>query len=77
MKPLDVRSHMALRLASAVYKYPGARDTDVLEQLGMSPTIFWRHVGTLLDDPAALAEYPLDVHRLRRLRDLRRRARVS
>lgn len=74
---LTVRDHMALRLASARYKYQGARDTDVLEQLAMTPTIFWRHVNQLLDRPEALAAYPLDVRRLRRLRDQRRRLRAS
>lgn len=66
---------MTLRLAAAHYRYPGARETDAFEQLGMSPTLFHRHVDVLLDDPAALAAYPLEVKRLRRLRDARRRVR--
>lgn len=68
---------LALRLAAATYKYPGARETDAFEQLGMSPTLFHRHVDVLLDDPAALAAYPLEVKRLRRLRDARRRTRSA
>ncbi|WP_418061801.1 DUF3263 domain-containing protein [Pimelobacter simplex] len=72
---LSVRDHMTLRLASAHYRYPARREADVHELLAMSPTLFWRHVHTLLDSPAALAAYPREVNRLRRLREQRRGAR--
>lgn len=72
---LTVRDHMALRLAGATYRSPGRRDADVREQLGWTPTAFWARVDALLDDPAALAAYPQDVARLRRLRERRARAR--
>jgi len=68
---------MAIQLATTRYKFPGARETDVREQLGWSPTIFCVRVNALLDYPAALAAYPMDVHRLRRLRVQRRRPRAS
>jgi hypothetical protein len=74
---LSVRDHMTLQLAAALYKYPGARETDAHELVGMSPVIFHRHVNELIDDPGALAAYPLEVKRLRRLRDGRRRARAG
>ena len=74
---LTVRDHMALRLASARYKYEAVRDADALEQLSMSPTRFWQYVNALIDRPDAVAAYPQDVRRLRRLRDQRRRARKS
>lgn len=66
---------MTLRIAAAPYKYPGARESDAHDLVGMSPVVFHRHVNELLDDPAALAAYPLEVKRLRRLRDARRQAR--
>lgn len=72
---LTVRDHMAIRLAAARYKFEGARATAVREELRMSAPRFWQYVNALLDDPAALEAYPLDVRRLRRLRDARRRAR--
>ena len=74
---LTVRDHMTLQLAAATYKYAGARETHVREQLGMSMPIYTRHLDVLLDDPAALAAYPLEVKRLRRLRDARRRTRSA
>lgn len=72
---LTVRDHMTLQLAAAPYKYPGARETDAHDLVGMSPVVFHRHVNELLDHPGALAAYPLEVKRLRRLRDARRRVR--
>lgn len=68
---------MTLRLASTTYRYPGARDSDVLEQLGLTAPLFWRRVNTLLDRPDALAAYPLEVRRLQRLRDRRRYGRSA
>ena len=75
--PLSVRDHMTLRLAATPYAYPGARETDVLDQLGWSMPIYTRHLNRLLDDPEALAAYPQQVRRLQRLRDRRRRARAA
>lgn len=77
MTQLSVRDQMTLRLAAASYRYPAVREADALEQLGMSAPIFWRHVNTLLDSPAALAALPREVNRLRRIRDARRRARAA
>lgn len=73
----SVRHLMALRLAAAQYRYPGARDTDAHELLGWSPVRFWQVVDALLDDPAAMAAMPVEVNRLRRLREARRRARAA
>lgn len=73
--PLTVADHMTLRLAAATYRYPAARESDVLHQLDMSAPVFWRHVDWLIDTTEALAAYPAEVNRLRRLRDRRRQAR--
>lgn len=77
MPELTVRDHMVLRLAGARYRYPGARESDMHELVGMSPALFWRHVGHLIDRPEALAADPVLVHRLRRLRDQRQRQRST
>ena len=54
---------------------PARREADAHHELGMSPVLFWRRVNRLLDDPAALVEYPREVRRLRRLCERRRGAR--
>lgn len=72
---LTVRDHMTLRLAGATYRYPAARESDALELVGLTPTRFWAAVDRLLDRPESLVAHPSTVHRLRRLRDARRRQR--
>lgn len=74
---MHVREHMAIQLAAAHYKFAGARETDMRDQLGMSAPRFWQYVNALLERPDVLAAYPREVHRLLRLRDQRRRARAS
>lgn len=74
---LPIRHRMALRLAGATYRYEGAREADALEMLGYTPTRFRQVIGRLLDDPQAMAEEPTVVGRLRRLREVRRRARAA
>ena len=74
---LTVRESMAITLAARRYKHGGAKDSDILDQLGMTPTRFWQYVNALLDRPDVLAAYPSEVKRLQRLRDQRRRARAS
>jgi hypothetical protein len=72
---MTVREHQAIRLAAATYRYPGARDTAILEQLGWSPTVFWAVVHALIERPDVITEYPMECRRLQRLRDARRRQR--
>ncbi len=72
---LTIRESMALELAAQRFKFEGARETRVLDELGMTITRFHQVVGALLDRPDAWAAYPVDVARLRRLRDQRRAAR--
>lgn len=71
-RPLTVREHTAIRLAARRYKYEGARETDVLHELGMTATRFWQYVNALIDRPEAVAAYPVDVRRLVRLREQRK-----
>lgn len=72
---MTVREHMAIRLASQPFRYPGARESRALDELGWTPATFWLKVNALLDRPDVEAAYPMEVHRLRRLRDGRRRQR--
>lgn len=72
-----VREHMALDLAGRQYKFAAVRATHAREHLGMSEPHFWQLVNSLLDRPAAEAEYTSLVRRLRRLRDRRRQQRSA
>ncbi|WP_375483557.1 DUF3263 domain-containing protein [uncultured Jatrophihabitans sp.] len=61
-----------LRLAGARYNHEGHRVVAAYDRFGLSETAFWQQVNRLVDDPAAELAEPEIVHRLRRLRDLRR-----
>ncbi|MCF4007241.1 DUF3263 domain-containing protein [Corynebacterium uropygiale] len=47
----------------------GAKEEAIRRSLGMSPVRYHQRLNQLVDDPAALAAYPLVVGRLRRIRD--------
>ena len=72
---MNVREHMALTLATTPYRHPGRRDHDVLDQLGWTPARHAQVVMALLDRADVEAARPVEVHRLRRLRDRRGAAR--
>lgn len=74
---LSVRAHMAITIAAGTYRYAAAREADAHQRLSMPPVRFHAYVAALLDDPAAERERPMEVRRLRRLRDARRQARTS
>ncbi len=54
---------------------PGAKDDGIRERLGLDPDAYAAALAALVDHPAALAEDPLLVKRLRRQRERRRRRR--
>ncbi len=55
----------------------GSKIKAVRDRFGVSPARYYQMLDRLLDDPAALRYDPLLVHRLRRLRETRRRRRVA
>lgn len=57
------------------WKFAGAKESAIHERLGWSPTRYYKRLNALLDDPAALAEDPMTVRRLLKLRERRRAAR--
>jgi hypothetical protein len=59
------------------WKYPGAKESAVLERFGMSATRYYQVLNALIDQPAALAADPLLVRRLRRLRAQRQHQRSA
>jgi hypothetical protein len=59
------------------WQHSGPKEGAIRARLQMSPTRYYRRLGELLDEPAALAYDPLTVKRLRRFRHDRRRARFE
>lgn len=63
-----------LDLESLTWRHAGAKEHEIRERLGVSPTAYYQMLNGLLDREAALACRPLLVQRLRRTRGTRRRA---
>ena len=49
--------------------FPGPKDRDIREYLGMSATRYYKAVRRLIDDDDALAYAPLTIRRLRHMRN--------
>lgn len=72
---LTERDREILEFARQRWQYAGAKETAIRERFDMSLTRYHQVVDRLLDGPAAEAHDSQLVHRLRRLRDARRRQR--
>lgn len=72
---LSDRDRAVLAVERQSWPGPGAKERAIREQLGISPTRYYQLLNALLDDRRALAEDPVTVNRLRRVRDARRERR--
>lgn len=72
---LTERDLAVLALETRAWPAPGAKERAIRERLGLSPTRYYQLLNALLDDPRALAHDPVNVKRLRRVRQARRDAR--
>ncbi|MET9655431.1 DUF3263 domain-containing protein [Streptomyces sp. NPDC006510] len=69
---LSDRDRAVLAVERQSWPGPGTKERAIREQLGISPTRYYQLLNALLDDRRALAEDPVTVNRLRRVRDARR-----
>lgn len=74
---MTVREQMMMQIESQRWKYAGAKEQHIRELLGYSAVRYHQVLNRLLDRPDVLAEWPVLVGRLRRLREARRRVRTS
>ena len=59
------------------WQYAGAKEQAIKEMFSLSPTRYYQVLNEVIDNPTALAEDPLLVRRLRRLRTSRQKARSA
>lgn len=59
------------------WKYAGAKERAIKENLGMSATRYYQLLNLIIDLPEAVAYDPILVKRLQRLRAFRQRERVA
>ena len=59
------------------WQYAGLKEQAIKEIFDLSPTRYYQVLNNVIDNPAALAEDPLLVRRLRRLRATRQKTRSA
>jgi hypothetical protein len=74
---LSRRDREILAFERQWWQYAGLKEQAIKEMFGLSPTRYYQVLNAIIDNPAALAEDPLLVRRLRRLRTSRQRARSA
>src|SRR5580765_2520922 len=75
--PLNERDCAILAFERQWWKYPGAKEQSIRDNFALSATRYYQVLNSLIDRPEALAQDPLLVKRLRRLRAERQRARSA
>ncbi len=75
--PLNERDCAILAFERQWWKFPGAKEQSIRDNFGLSATRYYQVLNGLIDRPEALAQDPLLVKRLRRLRAERQRARSA
>lgn len=75
--PLTDRDREILAFERQWWKYAGSKEQAIKELFDMSSTRYYQVLNALINNPAALAEDPMLIKRLRRLRDQRQRTRSA
>lgn len=71
--PLSDRDRAILDFEKKWWRYPGAKEHAIRDDLGMPATRYYQLLNALLDRPEALVYDPMLIRRLRRLRARRLR----
>jgi hypothetical protein len=74
---LSPRDAEVLAFERQWWKFAGAKEQAIRDKFQMSATRYYQVLNALIDQPAALAQDPLLVKRLRRLRATRQRNRSA
>jgi hypothetical protein len=74
---LDDRSRHVLDFEREAWKLTTTKERAIREHFGFSPARYHQVLHRIIDRPEALLYDPMLVRRLRRLRELRRRARTA
>lgn len=72
MNALSEREQAVLEFEKHWWRFEGAKQQAIREELHLSPTRYYQVLNTLLDNPDALRAEPVVVRRLQRQRQSRR-----
>lgn len=75
--PLNQRDCDILAFERQWWKFPGAKEQCIRDRFGLSATRYYQVLNGLIDRTEAIAQDPLLVKRLRRLRSERQRGRSA
>jgi hypothetical protein len=70
-RELDDTARQTLDLEASWWRYAGTKDVAIRDRFAEGPSTYYRRLGGLLDDPAAMVHAPVLVRRLRRQRTRR------
>ena len=76
-RPLSDADRAILDFSARWYRYPGAQEQAVADELSLTATSYFRKLNDLIDRPEALAYAPSTVKRLVRMRAERTAARSA
>ncbi len=65
---LDETARRTLDLEASWWRHAGTKDAAIRARFAEEPAAYYRRLGRLMDDPAALTHAPVLVRRLRRQR---------
>jgi hypothetical protein len=68
---LDDAARRTLDLEASWWRYAGTKDSAIRDLFAEDPSSYYRRLGRLIDDPAAVDHAPVLVRRLRRQRTRR------
>jgi hypothetical protein len=68
---LDETARRTLDLEASWWRYADTKEAAIRDRFDEDPSMYYRRLGRLLDDPAAMSYAPVRVRRLRRQRALR------
>ncbi|GIH97524.1 DUF3263 domain-containing protein [Planobispora siamensis] len=77
LRALTEREKELLAFERQWWRYAGAKEQAIREVFDISATRYYQLLSELIDRPEALAQDPMLVKRLRRLRESRRRDRAA
>jgi hypothetical protein len=65
---LDETARKTLALETSWWRYAGTKDAAIRVRFGEDPSTYYRRLGRVIDEPAAMDHAPVLVRRLRRQR---------
>ena len=68
---LDETARRTLDLEASWWRYADTKEAAIRDRFDEDPSTYYRRLGRLLDDPAAMSYAPVRIRRLRRQRALR------